>query len=373
MPQSSLLPKLGAALVALIMIAGCQTTPPVPTLAPTEQPTGGPTATLAPSVSPSPTASPAESPTPFSVPTLRPMVTATGLATPAPVVEVMLPTPLPGPLCFVARPNDTLGALIFRSGYDELTPGLLEATRALNGLPPGSNAIVAGQQYCIPRPTPTPTPPGYEATQTVVARELPDLVRGPIAIATYVIKEGENIITVQLNSGATLREICTLNDPTVINCAGCDLTKPIGQQGCRPIVVVGRSIKIPGPTPTPTITPTVSGNETATPTPAYDRPSIVSPINGAEVFGVAQLIWLPVRVLEPDEFYMLIWSDLTRQQTWQHRTRASTYRLPRDLVPAAGEAHTVNWQVGVAREGPDGSYVLISPMSLIYSFTWRGE
>lgn len=359
-----------AALIAFaLLLAACQTdTLPQPTLAPTTSPTPSPSA------SPSPTATPPVTDTPIVPPQMRPMIVATQPEIPLVRVEAPQPTATPQPPCIVARPGDTLFGLLARSGlYAETSPELLAALRELNGLPPGSNNIQAGATYCIPLPTPTPTPIGYEATQTVVAQELPDLPLRVFAEATYIVKEGENITTVQLNSGATLREICAMNPPSVINCTGCDLTKPIGAQGCRPIVVVGQAIKVPGPTPTPTITPTRSGLETATPTPPYALPNVASPINGATVSGTVQLIWLPVTVLQPDEFYVIIWSDMTRQQSWQHTTRASTYRLPAELAPPSGERHTINWQVGVAREQADGSYLIISPWSLIYTFTWQGE
>jgi len=360
--------RLTALVFLLIVAAACQPDSlPQPTVAPTLSPSPS----LTPSATSTPTPLSAEPP---SAPILRPMIVATQPEQPTVAAQIVPPTPTMAPPCLVARPGDTLYGLLARSGlYREASPALLAAIRELNGMPPNSNNIQAGSTYCIPLPTPTPTPLGYEATQTVVARELPDLSVRVFAEATYVVREGENITTVQLNSGATLRELCAMNPPTVLNCTGCDLTKPIGAQGCRPIVVVGQSLKIPGPTPTPTITPTRSGLETATPTPPYGAPRLVSPLHQAEVRGDAQLIWLPVAVLQPEEFYLIVWSDVTRQQTWQHTTRATTFRLPRDLMPPVGSAHLINWQVGVARLHSDGSYLVISPWSLIHSFTWQGE
>ena len=358
-------PRLVALCASLFLVAACQADAlPQPTLAPT--------VSLTPS--PSPSATLTATALDLAPPPIRPMILATQPERPTAQAQRVPPTPTPQAPCLVARPGDTLYGLLARSGlYREASPALLAAMRELNGMPAGSNNIQAGNTYCIPLPTPTPTPLGYEATQTVVARELPDLSVRVFAEATYVVREGENITTVQLNSGATLREICAMNPPTVINCTGCDLTKPIGAQGCRPIVVVGQSLKVPGPTPTPTITPTRSGLETATPTPPYAMPRVVSPAHGAAVRGVVQLIWLPVAILQPDEFYVIVWSDMTRQQTWQHTTRATSFRLPEGLMPPDGESHLVNWQIGVAREQADGSYLIISPWSLIHSFTWQGE
>ncbi|MDW8300221.1 MAG: LysM peptidoglycan-binding domain-containing protein [Anaerolineae bacterium] len=360
--------RLVALTFSLILAAACQADAlPQPTLAPTHSPSPSPT----PSVTPTPAPPQTE---PLEVPTLRPMILATQPVPPTVVAQIVPPTPTMLPPCFVARPGDTLYGLLARSGlYQEASPALLAAFRELNGMPLNSNNIQAGNTYCVPLPTPTPTPLGYEATQTAVARELPELAVRVFAEATYVVREGENITTVQLNSGATLRELCAMNPPTVLNCTGCDLTKPIGAQGCRPIVVVGQALKIPGPTHTPTITPTRSGLETATPTPPYGAPRLVSPLHQAEVRGDVQLIWLPVTILQPDEFYLIVWSDMTRQLTWQHTTRATSFRLPRELTPPSGTTHVINWQVGVARQQADGSYLVVSPWSLIHSFTWQGE
>lgn len=357
-------------MLAALFLGSCQTDLPQPTGIPTQRATQ----TMTPSASPSPTPNVVLPPSEPAPPSVLPIQVATSAVTPTSPPQAALPTATPAPFCLVANAGDTLYGLISRGGYAdaEITPDLVAATRALNGL--SSNNIQQGQQYCIPQRTPTPTPSGYDVTQTAIARELPDLPISAAVVATYVVKEGENITTVQLNSGATLREICALNPPDVINCAGCDLTKPIGLQGCRPIVVVGRSLNVPGPTLTPTISPTPSGQETATPTPSYGMPNIASPTNGVSVRGPVQLVWLPVTVLQPDEFYLVVWSDMTRQITHQHITRASTFRISTIWQPPSGASHPINWQVGVAKRSPDGSsYILVSPLSLIYSFNWVGE
>src|SRR5947209_12215774 len=103
---------------------------------------------------------------------------------------------------------------------------------------------------------------------------------GVVSITTYVIKKGDTITSLQLDLGVTLRQLCDLNHPDPINCGGCNIDAPIGQQGCRPLLREGATIRIPGPTPTPTITPTLTGSETATPTPPYAAPQILSPSQG---------------------------------------------------------------------------------------------
>lgn len=352
-------------LVAALIAAGCNIEPPGPTPipSPSQQPTVSPSPSL--TFTPSPTV---PTPPPPLAPTLRPMITSTALVTQAPVVEMAPATPTPGPICFTAQPNDTLGDLIFRAGYADLSP--LPAVRDLNGLPPGSNYISAGTEYCIPRPTATPTPEGGEATATARARELA-LPTRVFTIRQYTVRANDNITSIQLNTGATLRELCELNDPTVLNCAGCALDKAIGEQGCRPLVREGQALNVPGPAPTATITPTLTGSETPTPTPVFALPRLVSPVNNSTESGQVQLVWLPVGILEPGQFYLVMWTDLTTGQTWQGHTAINSYRLPAEVTPQDGQAHTINWQVGVAQEGTDG-YVLLSPMSLIYTFTWMG-
>jgi hypothetical protein len=102
-------------------------------------------------------------------------------------------------------------------------------------------------------------------------------------------------------------------------------------------------------------------------------PRIISPVNGASVRGIVQLLWLPVSVLPPDEFYLVLWTDTTTGQTRQARTQSASFRMPVELEPTGGGAHTVNWQIAVAREAPDGTYVMISPLSLIYTFRWESR
>ncbi len=356
-------PKLILAALALfgLGIAGCQTQNiPGPTPIPTELPTlsPSPSATIAPSASAEP-------------PTLRPMVMATALVTAAPVVQAPQPTSTKEPVCFVAQPNDTLISLAQRGGYNDLS--VLPAIREMNGLCPTCNNIQAGQKYCIPNPTATPTPQGGEKTATARASELPALATQVFGVCTYTVKSGDTSIGVQLNTGATLRQLCELNDPTTFNCGGCNVDKPIGEQGCRPPLREGQALKVPCAPPTATITPTLTGSETATPTPIFTAPRIISPVNGASVRGIVQLLWLPVSILQPDEFYLVVWTDTTTGQTRQARTQSASFRMPVELEPSGGQAHTVNWQIAVAREAPDSTYVLVSPLSLIYTFRWESR
>jgi len=163
-----------------------------------------------------------------------------------------------------------------------------------------------------------------------------------------------------------------MNNPDPINCGGCNLDGPTGHWGCAPRLVVGAKIKIPGPTPTPTITPTLTGSETATPTPPYPAPQLVSPSNGSTVSGIAQLVWLPAGILLPGEQYLVLVTDATTGATREFDAEATSVRLPADMQPPSGQTHTINWRVGIARQGDNQAYILIGDLSVIYSFSWQG-
>ncbi len=353
---SWLLPGLCLVLAA----AACQPSPPT---GPTSIPTASRTMT------PSPTPSSIYSPTPL--PTLRQMFTATEATILVPVVAPPTAGPTPGPYCYDARAGDTLCGLIFRAGYAECSRNLLIEFRSVNGMAANDNNILNGKRYCVPRQTPTPTPPGYELTQTARPPEL-RLPTGVGPVATYVPVAGDTVSGLRIALGITLRELCTLNPPDVINCAGCDLSQEPGKEGCRPIIVVGKPLSIPGPTLTPSVTPTLTGSETPTPTPRHTEPVILGPTNGETVAGVPLLIWIGTRLLEPDEFYLVLWSDATLSRTLQHETHSNSFRLPAELQPADGAPHTVNWRVGVAKL-VDGNIVFVSPMSRIYTFIWQSR
>src|SRR5258708_33626550 len=194
---------VGLGLVTLGLLSGCQGANPA-----------GPTAI--PSVSDTLPA-PNETGSPVSL--LHPVITATGLApTAAPVVEVPTALPTPGPFCYAAKKGDPLLSLASKAGYNQLD--VLPAIRDLNKMCPTCNDIQEGKTYCVPRQTPTPTAPGYEVTQTAQARELPTLQSQSriAAIATYTVVEGDTIIGRHLKTGSSLREICTLNNPTPAHC-----------------------------------------------------------------------------------------------------------------------------------------------------------
>ncbi|MHB8625029.1 MAG: LysM peptidoglycan-binding domain-containing protein [Aggregatilineales bacterium] len=356
------------ALLIGLLLAGCRSDiqPPAPTVIPTL------TATVASSLTPTPSPSPSGSIEPSA--TFRPVITSTsGPTTAALVINTPTNTPTLGPICITAKQGDTIGSLLSKGGYGDFSAAA--AFRELNHMPPGSNDIVAGQQYCIPRPTPTPTPQHWEQTLAIVASLLP--TAGAQTTIPYTVQKNDGVLSIELKFGITLAQLCALNPmPNGLNCGGCNL-KAIGQEGCHPIVVVGQILKVPGPTPTPTITPTLTGSETATSTPSYSAPRILYPANGTNVSGAVRLEWLPTRgLLQPDDVYLILLTDTDPNgspRNIQYTTQATSWLIPGTDIPADNVTHIVYWQVSVAHLAADGSAVLLSDKSAPASFTWTRQ
>ncbi|HLY25417.1 MAG TPA: LysM peptidoglycan-binding domain-containing protein, partial [Aggregatilineales bacterium] len=201
----------------ILLLSACQGANPAgPTAIPSD------TATLAASLTP------AGSNTPE--PSLVPIVTATGLGpTSAPTIAAPTPVPTQGPRCLSAGKGDTLYTIAYKAGYND--PNILPLIRQLNNMCPGCNDIQVGQKICVPLPTATPTPAGYDLTLAAQTKELPIIVNqagAPAAIATYVVVSGDTLTVLEFSLHASLRQLCALNNPDPINCAGCNLDAPLG-------------------------------------------------------------------------------------------------------------------------------------------------
>ncbi|HRE48774.1 MAG TPA: hypothetical protein PLD47_13695 [Aggregatilineales bacterium] len=344
---------------------------PAPTVIPTDVATQ--TATITPPPPNTQTATLSPAPPSEPPPTIAPLITAT----PPPVAAVISggggggePTAPPAPRCFVARAGDTLITFASRAGYSDLS--VLPAIRALNGLCETCNDIAVGREYCVPRPTATPTAIGYEATVALRQTELAALPTQGYSLRQYTVVEKDTIIGIQLKTGTSLADLCRLNEG-LLNCAGCKLDKPVGENECRVLVVVGWKLNYPGPPPTPTITPTFTGMETATPTPIHPMLRVIAPLQEERKSGAVSLRWLPVPILAPDEFYLVMWSNAQTGDTRQVETRANSLILPAALHPPPGQTHTIYWRVSVARRTAEGGYLILSPEGVIYTFLWQGE
>ena len=359
-------------LLTIGLIAGCQSTvPPAPTEIPTAiTATITLTATTAPSGTPTVTANVSATPGQSSA-TFRPMSTATHPLLQKVTAQILTSTATPKAFCIVAQSGDTLLSLLFRGGYENANGS--SAFRQLNGMPPDSNVIVVGQSYCIPPFTPTPTPLGFEQTQQARVGILP--TTGPTAPpGEYIVVDGDSALTIEIKTEVALSVICALNPlPDGINCAGCDLSAPIFQAKCRPIIRVGQHLKIPGPTPTPSLTPTLSGSETATPTLAYRAPAILSPPSGGSISGsLVRLEWISLSLRDPNDTYLILLSETGGASTRniQLTTRANSIDLNPVDLPTAPGTYQFYWQMAVAHVEPDGSLTVTSDKSTPYSFTY---
>ena len=84
-------------------------------------------------------------------------------------------------------------------------------------------------------------------------------------------------------------------------------------------------------------------------------------------------MWVMGRILQPDEQYLILLTDATLDRTWEFGTQATSLRLPAEIIPSDGRAHTINWKIGIARKSAEDAYVLVGPWSVIYTFTWQGQ
>jgi len=359
--------KLFIGALALLVLAGCSSNPQppsTPTVIPTQAP---PSLTLPASVSPAPSSVVTLGPTP----SFRPMITPTpGEASPVAVVNVIAPTATAKPNCVTARKGDTLYIILANNGYDT---SVLPAFRALNNMPPDSSIISEGGTYCLPIRTMTPTPEGYEKTRASMEGVLP--TRGAITYIYHPIKKGDTTLLLELLYGVPLGVICQLNPlPDGLNCGGCKLDAPLGQAGCRVLLSVGMKIRLPGPPPSATVTPTLTGNETATATLAYTAPRVLAPRNGDSISGQVRLQWLPPGgILAPDEVYLILMSEAVpgaQARNFQKTTQDVSYLLTPEDLPREPGPHTIYWQVGVARLGPDGVAIVLGEKTPPISFTW---
>jgi hypothetical protein len=352
-------------LLLAAVLAACNADPARPTVFPTPAPPSA-TQTLAPTPSPLVTLAP--------TPSFRPMITSTPDASAQPVAPVnpinVIP-PTSTPACLQARKGDTIFSIVARGGGDF---GMIDAFRALNGIPPGGSIISEGSTYCIPVRTSTPTPNGYEKTLEVQRTLLP--TRQAITFITHKVVQGDTTLGLELQYGVPLGEICRLNPlPDGLDCLTprCNLDAPIGQAGCRVILSIGKVLKLPGPPPTATITPTLTGSETPTPTLGYAPPRIIAPELGQKLTGQVRLRWLPAGgILAPNQRYMVLMSEATTSgpRNFQYFTDSTSLLIPAESLPNDGDSHTIYWQVGIVQIGADGAAVLISEKSAQAMFTW---
>ncbi len=358
--------KLAVMLLALAFtISACDLNAPAPT--PTvegidsinpigQQPTTTATLTL--------------TPTSSLTPTVAQIVIETPLPTwtPLPPSETPAPTETPGPYRHKVAVGETLGGIASKYGYED--PAIFREILRLNPNIPNENFLPVGQEILIPRQTFTPTPLGFDMTATALATrgvEIPRAIPTNAVIDCHIVQKDETITSISLEYNTTLEILASLNPE--IRFRGCDFNIRSGGPNCSVLLVVNQCVRVPLPTPTPTSSPTPSGSETPTPTPTYAPPQVISPPDGWTVRGGVKLEWVSTRILQPDEFYYVEVRNTNNGQSFQDVTKNTSVDLPLSLLPPAGESHTVQWRVAVARRGEQGTFAVIGA-ERVYSFVW---
>ncbi len=188
----------------------------------------------------------------------------------------------------------------------------------------------------------------------------------------HTVSGEENILTIAVEYGATLRILSELNPEIAFS--QCDFGIGSGGPGCTVLLYPGQEVRVPAPTTTPTIQPTASGSETATPTatPTYNIPTALSP-SDRSFFGKSDLItlrWVGSGALSADEAYLVRVEDVTSGQIYTSMTQSLLFIVPTDWQSKQNDRHDYVWSVGVVKQSqPDNPNFVTEPRL----FTWQGQ
>ena len=352
------------AALLLLLLAGCNFARQESALSP-------PTATVA---APTGTAT-AAGPTPTPA-TVIEVVVAT--VTPRPPAPTAAPTPTRGPWEHVVRQGETLGYIIQRYGYRSYD--VIDEIVRMNENVPGPNLLPGeGSVILVPRPSATPVPADFTPLPAP-----PAFIEGGIAptspatgqnydtvIQDHIVVAGQTVVDLVALHNTTLEVISILNPE--ISFAGCNFSVASGGPNCNPFLAVNQSVRVPAPTPTPTLSPTFSGRETATATPTWMPPRLISPPHQAVLPATdTRLHWLGVGVLDPEEVYLVQLTDASGV-IYNAVTRETSWLLPDALLPRDGVARELSWSVSVMRADDDGVYQLVSGYPQPRSFLWSKQ
>ena len=326
----------GFTVVILIIAALMLQNPAVATLAifPTETP-------IPPTITWTPTWTPLASET--SPPTETPTITPT----PAPTE-----TPQP-PRAHTVASGETLFGISLRYGVS------MESIAEASGLPP-NGALQVSQQLLIPWPTATPP---LTAVEVEIGGET--IIADPTDCQTYEIRSGDTFFGIAARQRIDLRALMAVNRLTEQS-----VLQP-GDTICIPQIIRGGVLPpTPGPSPTPAPTEPPAG------------PSLLYPIESAEVTLAVEpffLQWVAVKDLADDEYYMVELTDLSAVDSHPIRgfTRQTSFQVPGTWRPSVAEAHLMRWRVTIVRvvgERQDGSfiYTFLGRSSQDAYFTWVG-
>lgn len=360
---------------------------PLPEVTDTPQPSATATITTTPSMTPSP--EPTE-------------VALQATPTPPPPTDaptqIVQPTETLGPWEYVVQPNETLIEIIQRPPFSYRTLDVIPEIVRINPNMPNADFLPVGDTILIPRPTADPQaleaslepeepdePDGGEEAVAQAGEEaapvqnIPDIrmrdrafIPRGYEVVPYQIQAGETVIgLVQRIDGLTLALFAQYN--AEISFAGCNFEQVGGGPNCAPNIGAGQWVNVLRRMPPPTATPTPIGDETATPTPTYAPPIIVSPPQGATATGRVRLSWVGGNILKSDEYYIVTVRDLSAGSVWQGATRNTNLLLPVELIPTSGERHDIEWSVTIGTITETGEFRPIGGNPPLNRFGWNSR
>jgi LysM repeat protein len=294
-------------------------------------------------------------PTTTNTPTWTPLASETSPATETPTVTpTTLPTETPRPpRTHTVASGETLFGISLRYGVS------MESIVAVSGLPPNP-ALQVSQQLLIPWPTATPP---LTAVEVDIGGET--IIADPSNCRIYEIQSGDTFFGIAARERIDLRAMMAANRLTEQS-----ILQP-GDTICIPEIIRGGVLPpTPGPSPTPSPTAPPAG------------PSLLYPIQDAEVTLDDEplfLQWVAVKDLADDEWYMVELTDLSAVESHPIRgfTRQTSFQVPGSWRPTVPETHLLRWRVTIVRvigERQDGSfiYTFAANSSDDAYFTWLG-
>ncbi len=323
-------------------------------------------------------------------PTLFLPTVTIGVPTPTPTDKPTL-TPTQGPCVQKVLPGDDLISLLYRCGHRDFQD-LLQTVLDMNKMSDPSQ-LQAGQTIIIPWPTPTvdpnaePEPTGDQSSSNVQGASVADAPTDipvdsngvqlsptetlPAGVMWHRVQANENIISIAVEFGASLRILSELNPE--VQFSQCDFGLGSGGTNCVVLLGEGQLIRVPAPTATATIQPTPNGSETATPTATatFDQPSVISPSDLA-FFGSDELVtlrWVATGSLGDGQAYRVQVVDQGTGQIYTANTQELFFILPDDWHAHDGQRHNYVWTVAlIDTANPDKPYYVTDTRH----FTWLG-
>jgi LysM repeat protein len=289
------------------------------------------------------------------------------LGTPSPslpptVAVTAGPTATLEPYQYTIQQNDTLGGIVQVFGYRDTSiyPEIVRLNNLPNEniLPPAGSTLLIPRQTPTEGPTATPTQEGATAGPTVDVHGCNPQNRCVSPDGQFWLHEviaGDTILAIAFAYDSRRDEILRANNL----CEACPIS--IGQTLRIPILV----------TLTPTLTPTGGPGSTATPSPTYSAPTLLSPSNGESVprGDTVVLQWVTVHPLAANENYVVVIRNADNGEESRFFTRANSLHLPAQFQPGLAQALHIEWQVGVVAGSSAGAAIL-SGLGETWAFTW---